>query len=365
MSEFTFTGSEDDDVLSGSNETADRQRTQVDDIDAQSNATSVYSFKSSRDGHTLFRLVQGRPFNAQNELYFLPADAIEFQRMERNHLMQLVFLGRLYIEPEKVQRVLRPTPGEQKRILDLGAGSGSWCIAMAHEFPLAEVIGVDLAPNTSCVPPPNCRFEFDDFNRGLPHYYGLFDIVHCRSVANGVKDFSWFISECAKCLKPGGMLLVTEGHQDILNSEKQLQARAYGSGGPGQSWLARAVFESCNIMKRRGSSVDGRGMLYELMTSCRLLDGVGEKVGYMPIGPWERGSTPDDDQRKQILGILTRQVLKELVRSLEPLFISERFPRRLIQQFVDGTAEELNELKEHMYARFFYAYGTRNSEGFH
>jgi hypothetical protein len=86
------------------------------------------------------------------------------------------------------------TPGESKRILDLGCGSGSWwdistfrprcalicCIRMlqaAADFPHCDLVAVDLVPmqlrsvhryHSSCNPlnifyrdlPQNCRLEF-------------------------------------------------------------------------------------------------------------------------------------------------------------------------------------------------------------
>ena len=59
---------------------------------------------------------------------------------------------------------------------------------MASKFSHVEVIGVDLAPpilNEDDVP-DNCRFELDDINRGLPHFYDQMDMVHIRAVDGGV-----------------------------------------------------------------------------------------------------------------------------------------------------------------------------------
>ena len=59
---------------------------------------------------------------------------------------------------------------------------------MANNFPHVEIIGMDLAPsimNEDNVP-DNCRFELDDVNRGLPHFYDQLDLVHMRQVSSGV-----------------------------------------------------------------------------------------------------------------------------------------------------------------------------------
>ncbi len=39
-------------------------------------APSLYSYSSSRDGNALLRSIEGRLFNNQNELYFLPAGVV-------------------------------------------------------------------------------------------------------------------------------------------------------------------------------------------------------------------------------------------------------------------------------------------------
>ena len=59
---------------------------------------------------------------------------------------------------------------------------------MASRYPHVEVIGTDLAPaimNESDVP-VNCRFELDDVNRGVAHFYDQMDLIHMRAVSGGV-----------------------------------------------------------------------------------------------------------------------------------------------------------------------------------
>ena len=60
---------------------------------------------------------------------------------------------------------------------------------MGKEFPNATVLGVDLVPGpiNSLDIPPNVRFEIDDVNDGLDHFYELFDLIHVRSICQGVR----------------------------------------------------------------------------------------------------------------------------------------------------------------------------------
>ena len=44
-----------------------------------------------------------------------------------------------------------------RRVLDIGAGSGIWCIDFAEVFPAAEVLGVDLSANMPAFVPPNVK----------------------------------------------------------------------------------------------------------------------------------------------------------------------------------------------------------------
>jgi hypothetical protein len=70
-------------------------------------------------------------------------------------------------------------------------------MSVANKFPHVEVVGVDLAPaimNEGDVP-SNCRFELDDVNRGLPHFYDQMDLVHMRTVATGVSTRRLLLSE--------------------------------------------------------------------------------------------------------------------------------------------------------------------------
>ena len=61
-------------------------------------------------------------------------------------------------------------------------------MAMASRYPHVEVIGTDLAPAimSETDVPVNCRFELDDVNRGVAHFYDQIDLVHMRAVCGGV-----------------------------------------------------------------------------------------------------------------------------------------------------------------------------------
>ncbi|KFY22784.1 hypothetical protein V491_02730 [Pseudogymnoascus sp. VKM F-3775] len=72
------------------------------------------------------------------EEYGLPMDDKELNRLDMSH-------AKYYGLIEK-KRFLAPIGDSPQKILDLGCGTGIWCIDVADEYPSAEVIGVDIAP---------------------------------------------------------------------------------------------------------------------------------------------------------------------------------------------------------------------------
>ncbi|KAF9520151.1 hypothetical protein BS47DRAFT_846792 [Hydnum rufescens UP504] len=325
----------------------------------ESSTGSVFSFDMRRDGD-LFLKVHGRMFNAQNPLYTLPADEIEWGRLDKQHRVHLLALGGLYQAPETVTQILIPEFGVDKRILDCGAGGGNWAIAMAEEFPHVEVpdlipllhsskidwivplkvIGVDLAPRTGRPPPPNCRFEFDDVTLGLPHYHGQFDVVHAQSSANGIRDFPQFIHEMVQCLKPGGILLIVEGDLQLYGEDFEPMEAKFSPESSG-SWMNRLLFETYSCAKFRGSAMDaGRFLLTWLQQNQELENEQGRKI-FTPIGPWLRGDTEAETGRLMFIGELMRQNSKEFVRGWKPMLLEEG---SLKTQWIGGSKAQMKNL---------------------
>ncbi|KAJ1307327.1 hypothetical protein OPQ81_001433 [Rhizoctonia solani] len=308
----------------------------VDAATEHTSAASVFSFSSSRDGSAM-----------------LP-DELEYSRLDKQHLVHLLANDGLVHRKvaDKVRAVLDPsniTPdGTPRRVLDLGCGGGNWAISMALEFPHVEVVGVDLAPNTSRPPPPNCRFEFDDFNLGI--------------AANGVANFKEFINDMGLCLRPGGLILVVEGDLQLCSHLREPQEIAYGDGDSNKSWMARMLFEAFSTMKSRGSHVDANVNLYNWLCQNPLFEAEDWAKVFTPIGPWERGRTAAETNKLQIIGELMRQNSLAFVRALKPLLISEGYAPEVVDRFIAGTDRELSELNLHMYVQWHYAWAVRKAE---
>jgi SAM-dependent methyltransferase len=103
-----------------------------------------------------------------------------------------------------LEQALAAVPGEPKRVLDLGTGTGAAAFEAARRFPSAEVVGVDLAEQMlaqarSKTPPElagRVTFKAADAER-LPFEDGSFDLV---LLANMIP----FFDELARVVAPGG-----------------------------------------------------------------------------------------------------------------------------------------------------------------
>jgi ubiquinone/menaquinone biosynthesis C-methylase UbiE len=76
--------------------------------------------------------------------------------------------------------ILVPLSQSASNILDVGAGSGAWCVEVANEYPRAMVRGIDLSPVQPARIPPNCQFIVMDLNDGLLFDDESYDLVHSR-----------------------------------------------------------------------------------------------------------------------------------------------------------------------------------------
>ena len=136
--------------------------------------------------------------------YLLPKDAQEDERLRFQHYALHHAFGNHYLAP------LSP---ETKTILDVGSGTGIWVIDMAQQFPLAHIIGVDIAltslPHTL---PPTCLFAQADILQGLPFPTCQFDFTHQRLLVGAIPAPRWpeVVQELVRVTRPQGWIELLE-----------------------------------------------------------------------------------------------------------------------------------------------------------
>ena len=76
--------------------------------------------------------------------------------------------------------ILAPISPTPTNILDVGTGSGAWPVEVAKEFPFAAVRGLDIAPVTRVIYPPNCQYIIANMKDRLPFEDECMDLVNSR-----------------------------------------------------------------------------------------------------------------------------------------------------------------------------------------
>ncbi|KAH7063195.1 S-adenosyl-L-methionine-dependent methyltransferase [Macrophomina phaseolina] len=164
--------------------------------DGGSVTTSVSS--SVRD----YVFENGRRYHSYCEgRYVFPNDDAEQDREDMKHAMTVAVCGdKLHFAP------IGESPG---RILDLGTGTGIWCVDMGDMYPSAEVIGVDLSPIQPTFVPPNVRFMVDDIESDWL-YGSPFDFIHLRAMAPAIRNWPRVLASAYDWLKPGAYIELQE-----------------------------------------------------------------------------------------------------------------------------------------------------------
>jgi release factor glutamine methyltransferase len=180
-------------------------------------------------------------------------------RPETEHLIE-VALELLGARP----KISSPRRKENFRIADVGTGSGCIAIALAHEFPTAQIIATDIsaaalevARRNAARHGPIARIEFIECNLmdALQHQSPHFDLIasnppyigrqeaatlrreireHEPAVAlfggeTGTEIYAPLIAQAALLLKPGGILMLELGHNSAEHVSRLLGAPEWTS----------------------------------------------------------------------------------------------------------------------------------------
>lgn len=217
--------------------------------------------------------------------------------------------------------VVSPPPSVT-RILDVGSGQGDWALAMAEQYPDAQIVATDVSVFDSHflgLAPPNVLFEIDDAEEEWT-YHEPFDLVHARHLTRAVADWPAFYAQAYRHLKPGGLIHIGESDlsQDCLRIPN----------GPPNSYTS--IFCSA-IDSATEAAGYPRGMEHACASALTAAGFTDIRVFDMefPIGPW-----PTDPRRKT----LGKMSLITLLESLEA------FSMRLLTKYAGWNAEDVLDL---------------------
>lgn len=135
--------------------------------------------------------------------YWLPRGDKEAVRLDvQYHALNMTMGGKNHHAPI----------GAPSSILDVGCGTGQWCLEMAEAFPDARVVGLDIHAAPPRRDPARYEFVHHDVLGRLPFGDGEFDYVHQRLLVAGIPLESWpaVVAELARITKPGGYVELLE-----------------------------------------------------------------------------------------------------------------------------------------------------------
>jgi ubiquinone/menaquinone biosynthesis C-methylase UbiE len=114
--------------------------------------------------------------------------------------------------------------GHPHKILDLGCGTGSSTLMLKQAFPQAHVTGLDLSPYMLVVAVHKAQHaNLDiDWHHGLAEATGFedhsFDVVVASMLLHETPPHisQHILNECCRVLRPGGQVVILDGHQPRL-----------------------------------------------------------------------------------------------------------------------------------------------------
>ncbi|KAJ3535714.1 hypothetical protein NMY22_g6358 [Coprinellus aureogranulatus] len=284
----------------------------------------------------------------------LPADEEERLRLQRQHNMFIDMMGAKY--PQEMKQVLHSTIQGEKWVLDIGCGNGDWIRDVAQDFPLSACVAIDLAPIRDPVPlPPNVRVELDDINLGLEQYYGKFDVVHCRLISSGVRDYQLLIERISRTLRPGGLVELAEFDFTIYDrNRKQLDISLHDPIGP-PYWARYLAHLNAAIRKKQGD-VSAANHLWRWLTTHQAFENITYRDVWVPSIPG------DDDRYPETVYPVMRQNISAFVRSGKPLLLGSGVSEEEYQILKEHTLKELHHSDEPQYTRMQCIWATKRTD---
>ncbi len=128
---------------------------------------------------------------------------------------------------------------KDKKILEIGSGTGRFCIALAQKYPEKEILGIDYTQESIALSQTgaavrklkNVRFQQADLFH-LPFKDNSFDFVFENGVIEHFINYQEALWEMRRVLKKGGKLAVNVNNWYCFpkTAEKKLLGRAYPFG---------------------------------------------------------------------------------------------------------------------------------------
>ncbi|KAA8651014.1 hypothetical protein EYZ11_010974 [Aspergillus tanneri] len=252
-------------------------------IEVDPDETSIDSSSTSLASSIFkYQYRHGRRYaSARNGNYLFPNDDPEQDRLNMVHHTYFRILNdRLFLCPIDLTN---------KRVLDIGTGTGAWAIDVGDRYPSAESItGVDISPIQPSWVPPNVKFYIDDVEADWVGQ--TYDFIHCRYMAGSISDWPRLVRQCYNNLKPGGWIEFHETANVMYSEDGSLDAN-----GPIMTMM-NGLMLACDMI---GQTMDPAPKIKGWVEDAGFVN-VTEQRFKLPVGSWPR------DERLKECGSLLR-----------------------------------------------------------
>lgn len=218
--------------------------------------------------------------------------------------------------------------------MDIGCGTGAWCIEFADAHPDIHVIGTDLSPIQPHNVPANCEFIVDDANADWT-FGQRFDYIHTRTVLLGIKNWDKMIEQAFSSLRPGGWVEFQEFHIPIGCDD--------GSAGP-DSAVTRWSNGIHEALKNLGINSMATSNFRQLLEKHGF-QSIEEAHTKFPIGPWPRG------KREKTMGRLFQKDIADNLLGLSVKILTNGlgWSTEEVTEFIPKAKSDLYDPHVHSY----------------
>ncbi len=146
-----------------------------------------------------------------------PAPLPDYENYHQKNYLKGRHSRTLQTDPEMklLLELLAAKPSE--RIADLGCGIGDFTAEIAKAS--ADVTGYDLDVASAKARYPDLKFEAIDLGGPLPFEDATFDKIISAFTIEHLPDPGQFLSECSRCLRQGGTIVLSTDDKDFFLHE--------------------------------------------------------------------------------------------------------------------------------------------------
>lgn len=141
---------------------------------------------------------------------------------DRSWLNELVFFPSARTCQEEILRWQMERGTDEYRLLDVGCGTGTLLMMLAHDRKAERLVGLDysavmlerFSAKADQCPARDKLFAVNADSGRLPFADACFDVVTCCNSFHHYPDQAASVSEFKRVLRPGGMLVLIDGFRD-------------------------------------------------------------------------------------------------------------------------------------------------------